>query len=142
MRILSLISFFFLNMIFILPSVSFASVVSEKGTGEQNILVIMARFPDIEPSFSKEEMKEKYFVKLDRYLQSVSYRKARIKGKITDWYVLPRKVDSYRLSQHNLEVEKEKVTKLIQDAVNLADKDEDFSQYSMVFISLGAKKQR
>jgi hypothetical protein len=38
-------------------------------------------------------------------------------------------------------VDKERVTQLIEDAVNLADGDEDFSNYSMIFISLGAKRQ-
>ena len=47
----------------------------------------------------------------------------------------------YRISQRNLTVDKEKVTKLIEDAINLADEDEDFSRYSMIFISLGAKRK-
>lgn len=123
------------------PAHQFASLVSEKGLGEQKALVIMVKFPDVKPSFPKEKMREKYFVKLNRYLKAVTYNKTWIKGKLTDWYTLAHRVGYYRLSQHNLEVEKERVMNLIQDAVDLADKDEDFSQYSMIFISLGAKKQ-
>lgn len=120
---------------------SFASVISERGVGEQNVLVIVVKFPDVNPSFSIDKMRDKYFVKLDRYLKAISYNKTWIKGKMTDWYILPHNVAYYRLSKHNLEVEKERVNKLIQHAVNLADKDEDFSRYSMIFISLGARQK-
>ena len=118
-----------------------ASMVSHRATGDQNVLVIMARFPDVAPSFSIEKQKQKYFGKLNRYLQSVSYGKARVTGKITDWYTLPHQVKRYQLSKHNLEVDNSRVMRLIQDSLDLADEDEDFSDYSMIFISLGAKRR-
>lgn len=118
-----------------------ASMISEQSVGEQRVLVIMTKFPDVQPSFSVQEMRNKYFDKLDRYLRAVSYGKAWITGKISRWYTLPHGVAPYRISQRNLEVKKEKVTKLIEDAVNLADEDEHFSHYSMIFISLGAKRR-
>lgn len=126
--------------LFLMVATTPASMISQKGMGEQKVLVIMARFPDVTPSFSIEKMSDKYFNKLDRYLRYVSYGKAWIKGEATGWYTLPHPVAHYRISQHNLSVEKEKVTQLIQDAINLADKDEDISQYSMIFIYLGAKR--
>ena len=128
-------------MIFTAVAPLYASMVSEQGVGEQRVLVIMAKFPDVKPSFSKGEMQNKYFDKLDRYLKAVSYQKARVTGKMTHWYTLPHRVAHYRISQRNLAVDKEKVTQLIEDAVNLADGDHDFSQYSMIFISLGAKRK-
>ncbi|MBI4775189.1 MAG: hypothetical protein HY788_13620 [Deltaproteobacteria bacterium] len=121
--------------------VSFAFAVSQKAVGDQKVLVIMAKFPDIDPSFSIETQKQKYFDKLNRYLQSVSYEQARITGKVTNWYTLPHEVKSYRLSKHNLEVDNSRVLRLIQDSLDLADEDENLSDYSMVFISLGAKTQ-
>jgi M6 family metalloprotease-like protein len=126
-------------MIFMATAPLCAFVVSEQGVGEQRVLVIMAKFPDVQPSFSIKKMQNKYFDKLDRYLKAVSYQKAWVTGKTTHWYTLPHRVARYRISQRNLAVDREKVTKLIQDAINLADEDEDFSQYSMIFISLGAK---
>jgi len=114
-------------------------MVSHKAVGAQKVLVIMTRFPDVEPSFSREMMQEKYFQKLDRYLRAVSYGKSWVEGKMTDWYTLPRDVSYYRISRHNMEVERERVHALIKDALNLADRDEDFSQYSMIFLSLGAR---
>jgi len=113
---------------------------SAKALGEQKVLVIMARFPDVEPGFSIEEMRGKYFDKLDRYLRAASYGKARVTGKMTDWRTLPHPVRHYRISQHNLSVERDRVLELIQDAADLVDNDEDFSRYSMIFLSLGAKR--
>jgi M6 family metalloprotease-like protein len=132
----------FLFVTFFISATSLpAAMVSEQGLGEQRVLVIMAKFPDVQPSFSIKKMQDKYFDKLDRYLKAVSYQKAWVAGKTTRWYTLPHRVAHYRISQRNLGVDKKKVTKLIEDAVNLADEDEDFSQYSMIFISLGAKRE-
>lgn len=117
-----------------------ATIVSDQAVGEQRVLVIMARFPDVVPTLSREQMREKYFVKLDRYLKAVSNGKAWVGGRMSDWYALPHGVGHYRLSRHNLKVERERVESLIQDAVDLADEDEDFSHYSMIFLSLGAKQ--
>jgi M6 family metalloprotease-like protein len=130
-----------LVMIFMATAPLWAFAVPEQGVGEQRVLVIMAKFPDVQPSFSIQKMQEKYFDKLARYLKAVSYQKAWVTGKTTNWYTLPHRVAHYRISQRNLGVDKEKVTKLIEDTINLADRDEDFSRYSMIFISLGAKRQ-
>ncbi len=109
--------------------------------GEQRALVIMVKFPGIEPSLSAEQMRVKYFSKLDAYLRAVSYGRASVSGKLTAWYTLPQPVKRYRISQHNLGVDRGRVTQLIQDTVDLADRDEDFSQYSMLFISLGVDRE-
>lgn len=101
------------GFIFLMTAPLFTSIVSDKGLGKQKVLVIMVKFPDVQPSFSREKMREKYFGKLDRYLQVISYKKTLIEGKMTDWYLLPHNVGHYHLSQHNLEVEKNRVTKLI-----------------------------
>ena len=97
--------------------------------GEQRILIIMTKFPDVQPSISLEKMQEKYFNKLNRYLKAVSYGKTSLIGKTTKWYTLPNDVEKYKLSQHNLKVDNQRVIKLIQDTINLADPDEDFTIY-------------
>ncbi|MFC2085148.1 hypothetical protein ACFLS9_08830, partial [Bacteroidota bacterium] len=109
----------YLVFICMFTSPQFAGISSVSGTGEQKILVIMIKFPDVIPSFSIKEMQEKYYNKLNRYLRSISYDNSWIKVKLTDWYTLPNDVNHYHLSQHNLEVDNEKVTDLIQDAIDL-----------------------
>ena len=116
------------------------SPAPKRAVGEQRVLVVMARFPDVEPSLSTESLREKYFDKLDRYLRAVSYGKTWVKGKATAWRTLPHGVAHYRISPRNLEVDKGKVTRLIQDALDLVDREEDLSRYAMVFISLGARR--
>ena len=134
-----LLSLFIINSFLVPPLL--ASMVSQTATGEQRVLVILTKFPDVSPSFSMEMMRKKYCEKLDRYLRAVSYGKAWMTGTLTDWYTLPHGVGHYRISQRNLEVGKDKVMRLIQDTVNAVDTDEDFSRYSMIFISLGAKRE-
>jgi M6 family metalloprotease-like protein len=129
-----------LVMVFVAAAPLFAAMVSQEAIDEQRVLVIMAKFPGIEPLFSAEKMRNKYFDKLDRYLRAISYGKTWIKGKMTRWHTLSQRVDNYRISQHNLAVNKGRVMTLINDAVNLVDKEEDFSHYSMIFVSLGAKR--
>ena len=131
---------FVLIMVFVVAAPVFAAMVSQKGIGEQRVLVIMAKFLGIEPLFSTDEMRNKYFDKLDRYLRAISYGKTWVTGKMTRWHTLPQGVETYRISQHNLAVNKGRVMTLINDALNLVDKEEDFSQYSMIFVSLGAKR--
>ena len=87
-----------LIMVFVVAAPVFAAMVSQKGIGEQRVLVIMAKFPGIEPLFSTDEMRNKYFDKLDRYLRAISYGKTWINGKMTRWHTLPERVDNYRIS--------------------------------------------
>lgn len=117
-----------------------AEPTAPSAIGEQRALVILAKFPGIEPSFSPEQMRVKYFERLDTYLRLVSGEQAKVTGKVTGWHTLPKPVGKYRISQHNLEVDRTRVMQLIQDAVDLADRDEDFSKYSMIFLSLGVER--
>ena len=73
-------------------------VRAQQATGQQRVLVIMARFHDVDPTFSAARMRTKYFDKLDRYLKAVSYGKTWMAGKVTSWYSLPDPVARYRIS--------------------------------------------
>lgn len=136
----SLFLFLFVVILLIATSLFGSSMVTQKAVGEQKVLVIMTKFPDVEPSLSMEQMRNKYFDKLNNYLKAISYGKTWINGKMTKWYTLSHEVKYYRISQHNLGVDKERVNKLIQDTIDLVENEEDISQYSMIFISLGAKR--
>lgn len=111
-------------------------------TGEQRVLVIMVRFPGIEPAFSIDQMRVKYFERLDAYLRAVSGGRASVTGRTTGWVTLPQPAEKYRISPHNLEVDRGRVRQLIQDAADLADREADFSDYSMVFLSLAADRDQ
>ncbi len=118
-----------------------AEPMAPRAIGEHRVLVIMAKFPGIEPSLSSDQMRVKYFTKLDSYLRAVSGGRAWVTGKMTAWHTLPHPVAKYRISQHNIEVDRTRVMQLIQDAVDLANRDENLSGYSMIFLSLGVDRE-
>ena len=118
-----------------------AAVAPRRSLGEQKVLVVMARFPDVTPSVTAEALQAKYFTRLDRYVRSISNGKTWVTGKATTWYTLPQPVARYSISAHNVKVDRDRVAQLIRDALNLADADEDLSSYSMVFLSLGARRK-
>lgn len=104
-------------------------------------LVILVEFPDIAPPVDKELARER-FNKLDFYVQEMSYGKVCADLDITGWHKLPDSVKNYSISPINLSVDKSRVIKLIQDAIDAADNKNDFSKYSYVVLFLGASFQQ
>lgn len=103
-------------------------------------LIILAQFPDTAHTIRREYAQRRFFRELDEYVQEMSYGKVCIRGDVTEkWVTLPDPISKYRISSRNLEVDKGRVKKLIDDALRGVDKDVDFSQYSFVVVFLGAK---
>jgi M6 family metalloprotease-like protein len=109
-------------------------VICEKKKG----LVILAGFPDIAAPVDQEFVRDR-FRKLDFYVQEMSYGKVGVDFDITEWYRLPNSIKKYTISPANLKVDKTRVVKLIQDAIDAADEENDFSRYSFVVLFLGAQ---
>ncbi len=101
-------------------------------------LVILVEFPDVVLPLNKEMVRER-FNKLDFYVREMSYGKVGTTVDLAGWYRLPQSIKSYAISPANLEVDKRKVVKLIQDAIDAADSSNDFSRYSYVVLFLGAQ---
>jgi len=116
-------------------------LVAEKSLGTQRVLVLMVRFPDVTPAFTPAQQEGKYLAKLDRYLKAVSYGQTSITGQTKGWYTLPGPVADYRISAHNMKVDKSRIHKIVQDAIDLADREVDFSASDLVVLSLGAKRK-
>ena len=68
----------------------------------------------------------------------MSYGKVRTEVDITDWNRLPAPVGKYAISPANLKVNKAKVVRLIQDSIDAAEGENDFSRYSFIVLYLGA----
>lgn len=109
-----------------------------KATGEKKVIVVLVYFPDVKPMFSQQQIYRKVFVALDEYFREVSYGQMRLNGDITKRYVLPQPVSYYKISSRNLEVDPSRLRSLVKDALDAADSDVNFSQYSYVMIVLGA----
>lgn len=52
---------------------------------------------------------------------------------------MPGSISQYKISPRNLEVDKSRVRKLIEDALDAVDKEVDFSKYSFTAIFMGAR---
>src|SRR3990172_12971385 len=77
--------------------------VAEGATGPKNILVLLVRFPDVEPSVPVGDLEEKYFTKLADYVNDVSYGRTSGLGETKGWYTLPNLVERYRISPRSEE---------------------------------------
>lgn len=101
-------------------------------------LVILVEFPDIVPPVGEGFVRER-FKKLDFYIREMSYGKVCTEVDITGWHRLADSIKRYSISPANLQVDKSRVVKLIQDAIDTADGKNDFSRYSFVVLFLGAQ---
>ncbi len=104
-------------------------------------LVILAGFSDIVPPV-QEDFVRGQFRKLDFYVREMSYGRVCIDVDVTGWHILPHPVKTYAIPPANLAVDKSRVEKIVQDAINVADDHRDFSGYSFVVLFLGASFQQ
>jgi M6 family metalloprotease-like protein len=77
---------------------------------------------------------------LGPYFQAASYDNLKMKGEVTGPYMLPHPVTYYRISSRNFDVDPVKLTALVSDAVNAADKKVDLDRYDYILIGLGAQQ--
>ena len=123
----------------IYPVVIAHSQVQQKdGCEKRKGLVILVEFPDISHTVDEAFVRER-FRKLDSYVREMSYGKVCVDLDITGWHRLPDSIKEYSISPANLEVDKSRVVKLIQNAIDAADAKNDFSRYSFVVLFLGAQ---
>ena len=109
------------------------------GTIEKGI-VILVEFPDVNYNINRNLIQARFSQQLNSYVREMSYNKFSLDIDVTEkWYQMPNSIISYKISSRNLEVDKSRVRKLIDDALNAVDKDVDFSQYSFAVIFMGAK---
>ena len=105
-------------------------------------MILLVEFPDVKHDVTKNFVTERFFDRLNRYVQEMSYGKVSIGGQVTEkWHRMPDSVSQYRISSRNLEVDKSRVRKLIDDSLDAVDRDVDFSKYSFSVIFMGAKLQ-
>ncbi len=113
---------------------------AQAGPGVKRGLVILAAFPDVRPDVDRETVVQRFSVLLDRYVRSASDGTASLSVDVTtDWLALPRPVADYRISPRNLEVDRGRVMRLIDDALALAERTADLASYDFIALQLGAK---
>lgn len=111
------------------------------GTVESG-LVVLVEFPDVRHSLVRSAVEARFSRQLDGYVREMSQGGVSLKTTVTPrWYTLPRPVGAYRISPRNLEVDRSRVKNLIDDALELAGREVDFSPHSFVVLFLGAGVQ-
>lgn len=101
-------------------------------------LVVLIKFPQLQPPFRMPFAVDR-FQKLSGYISKMSYGSVCVDFDFTDWVQMPEPISSYKISPANLKVDKSRVTRLIQDAIDGADAAHDFSQYDYLAIFMGAR---
>ncbi|MBU1040341.1 MAG: hypothetical protein KKF77_04485 [Proteobacteria bacterium] len=103
-------------------------------------LVVLAQFPDVQHDGNRDFVRTRFAGHLNSYVREMSYGKVALSIDVTPvWHTLPEPVDRYRISPRNLEVDKSRVHKLINDALDALGKDVDLAQYDFIALMLGAK---
>ncbi|WP_449257707.1 hypothetical protein [Chlorobium limicola] len=103
-------------------------------------LVILADFPGLSHAVTEGIVTER-FRKLRTYIHEMSYGNACAEFDFTNWLLLPDPVSNYSISPANLKVDRSRVYKLIQDAIDAADDGYVFSLYDYVVIFMRASMQ-
>lgn len=147
------LNFSFVSLIVILFVFALSSFAQEKSSPQQvesprsgesivKGIVILVEFPDVKENVSMNFIRPRFTQQLYNYVRDMSYDKVSLKIDFTKkWYTMPDSISQYKISPHNLEVDKSRIKKLIDDALNASDEEVDFSQYSFAAIFMAAKLQ-
>ncbi|HQQ88525.1 MAG TPA: hypothetical protein PLA72_11045, partial [Smithellaceae bacterium] len=127
-----------LCMILLLAATAAADAPNAGGCEKKKGLVILVEFPYVTPKIDDNFIRER-FRQLNYYVREMSYGKVCAEFDFTGWHKLPDPIGRYSISDANLAVDKSRVVKLIQDAIDAADEQNDFSRYSFIVLFLSAK---
>ena len=111
---------------------------SERALGEQRLLILAVRFPDVNPNLSLEKIKDRAVTGLNSYVTEQSYGQAWLKSDFVGWVSLPDSISKYKISPNNFEVDRGRVRKLVEDTMTAVEARVDFSRYQNMLIIPGA----
>jgi hypothetical protein len=111
---------------------------SQQARGEQHVLILAVKFPDVEPIFSLERIRSKVAQGLNEYVKEQSYGLTWVKADFRGWIKLPDPIRKYKVSPRNFEVDRTRVKKLIEDSMTAVEKEVNFSQYQHIIVIPGA----
>lgn len=104
-------------------------------------IIILVEFPDVRHNVNSFYVTNRFFKDLREYIEQMSYDQVTLKGNVTKkWYIMPNPISHYRIAPQNLNVDKSRVQKLIDDVLQAVNNDIDFSEYSFAAFFLGASR--
>lgn len=111
---------------------------AQAALGVRRVLVLGVSFPDVPSVPPLARVKERMLDAVSRYYAVVSYGKTELGGDVRGWYRLPRPLGEYEVSPYNIQVDRTRVRRLVEDAFNAAEKDVAFDRYDHVIVVVGA----
>jgi M6 family metalloprotease-like protein len=103
-------------------------------------LVVLAQFPDVRHQVTLEFVRQRFAEYLTNYVSEASWGAVSLEIRIApDWITLPDPVARYRIPPQNLNVDKSRVIKLIDDALSAVDPEVDLAAYDFIALMLGAR---
>ena len=117
-----------------------ASTNRQEGAAVEKGIVILVEFPDVKHNVTRDQVYTRFSEHLNSYVKQMSYNTLSLEIDVTrKWHTMPDSISRYRISPRNLEVDKSRVRKLIVDAINAADEEVDFSEYTFAVVYMGAQ---
>jgi hypothetical protein len=110
---------------------------SEQARGEQHVLMVAVRFPDVSPTSSLEQIQRRAVQGLNSYIQNQSYGLTWVKADFRGWVPLSDSISKYKISQYNYQVDERRIKKIIEDTMTAIEKETDFSKYQHMLIIPG-----
>jgi len=105
--------------------------------GVQRVLVIPVQFADVAPGKTIREIQGKAR-RIAEWVAQASYGKARVEFRVLDWQRIPERLDLYRVSPHNYEVDRTRVRRLVEAALSLAGRTARLEDFSVFYVVVGA----
>jgi hypothetical protein len=103
-------------------------------------IVLLVQFPDVPNNVDRNQVQFRFSRQLNNYVHEMSYGKVSLEFDITKkWYTMPNPISQYRISSRNLEVDRSRIRKIIDDTINVADSEVNFSNYDFAVIYMGAR---
>jgi M6 family metalloprotease-like protein len=127
-------------LVFVVISTIFQMQPVAVGETVKKGIVLLVQFPDVPNNVEREQVQMRFSRQLNNYVQEMSYQKVSLEIEVTNkWYTMPSSISQYRISSRNLEVDRTRIRKIIDDAINAADAEVDFSKYDFAVLFMGAK---
>ncbi len=112
---------------------------SKLAIGEQHVLMVAVKFPDVEPSLPLERTRKKAVVELNQYVKEQSYGLTSVQADFRGWVKHPDSLSNYNISPYNFKVDRTRIKKLIEDTMTGLETEVDFSRYQHILIIPGVR---
>ena len=112
---------------------------AQHALGIQRILVLAVSFPKISPGRELSQIRKDVLENTAEYYSKASYGKTTLIGDVKGWYQLPQPLDDYKVPPENDKLfrQRDRVQRLVEDALSAAEKDVMFNQYNHIIIVPG-----